>query len=62
MVVAPGDPAALADGVRRLARLPAEARAEMGRRGLAFVGAEYARERLADRYLEILRRVSGRAV
>jgi colanic acid biosynthesis glycosyl transferase WcaI len=61
LVVPPGDPRAMADAIRRVALMDADARAEMGRRGRAFVGAEYARERLADRYLEILRGVHARA-
>lgn len=61
VVVPPGDPRAIAAAVRRLEAMDPAARAEMGRRGRAFVAAEYARERLADRYLEILREVHARA-
>lgn len=52
--VPPGDAAALASTVRRLASDPARL-AEMGRRGRAHVLAHYDRRALASRYLEILR-------
>jgi colanic acid biosynthesis glycosyl transferase WcaI len=61
VVVPPGDAREIAAAVRRLEAMDPAERAEMGRRGRAFVAAEYARERLADRYLEILRGVHARA-
>ncbi|HYE99751.1 MAG TPA: glycosyltransferase family 4 protein [Planctomycetota bacterium] len=52
--VPPGDPAALAAAIRRLAAEPARL-AEMGRRGRAHVLAHYDRRALAARYAGILR-------
>ncbi|MBX3286171.1 MAG: NAD-dependent epimerase/dehydratase family protein [Actinobacteria bacterium] len=48
--VAPGDPAALLDGVARLRALADEERAELGRRGRAFARAELVRSALVGRY------------
>jgi colanic acid biosynthesis glycosyl transferase WcaI len=59
VVVPAEDGPAIADAVLRLRALPDAERAEMGRRGRAYVRAHYAREVLADRYLEILRRVAA---
>jgi glycosyltransferase involved in cell wall biosynthesis len=59
--VAPGDAAALAEAVRRLAGAP-ERLAEMGRRGRAFVLAHYDRAALAGRYLDLLAGVAARVV
>jgi colanic acid biosynthesis glycosyl transferase WcaI len=60
VVAAPGDPRAIADAVLRLRDTPAAERAAMGAAGRAYVSAHFAREALADRYLEILERVGGR--
>lgn len=61
LVVPPGDARAMADGVLRLRALGEERRAEMGRRGRAYVAEGFARDTLADRYLELLQRVSARS-
>jgi colanic acid biosynthesis glycosyl transferase WcaI len=58
VVARPGDPGSLAEAVLRLRAAPAAERAEMGRRGRAYVQAHYARERLAERYLELLLRLA----
>ncbi|MFT7721717.1 MAG: glycosyltransferase family 4 protein [Roseateles sp.] len=55
LTVAPQDPRAVADGLRRLAALPADARAAMGRRGRAFAMAHHAYPVLAARFIEALR-------
>lgn len=53
LVVAPENPAALADAVRELAAHPAR-RASMAAQGRAFVEAHYDRARLAERYRDLL--------
>lgn len=60
VVTAPGDGPAIAEAILGLRAMSAEVRAEMGRRGRAYVGAYYARETLANRYLEILSAVAAR--
>ena len=55
LTVAPEDGAATADGLRRLAALPAAERRAMGERGRAFVLAHHAWPVLAARFLEALR-------
>jgi colanic acid biosynthesis glycosyl transferase WcaI len=57
--VAPGDARAIADAIKSIRSMSAEARAAMGERGRAYVRDNYRREVLADRYLEILRRVAA---
>ncbi len=52
LTVPPGDAAAVAEGLRRLAALPAEARRAMGERGRAFVLANHTYPVLAQRFLE----------
>ena len=54
LTVAPESPAALADGLRRLAALPAEERAAMGERGRRFVLAHHTYPVLAQRFMEAL--------
>ena len=54
LTVAPGDAAAVADGLRRLAALPADERRAMGERGRAFVLANHTYPVLAQRFLEAL--------
>ena len=54
LTVAPEDPAAIADGLRRLAALPADQRRAMGERGRAFVLAEHTYPVLAQRFLQAL--------
>lgn len=55
LAVAPGRPELLSKGIERFAALSVEVRAEMGQKGRSFVAQHYAREVLADRYVEILR-------
>ena len=54
LTVAPEAPAAVADGLRQLAALPAEARRAMGERGRAFVLANHTYPVLAQRFLDAL--------
>lgn len=56
--VAPGDPKAMADAIRRLAADPAAAR-NMGLRGRQYVELHFNREDLADKLLEVLRTTAG---
>jgi glycosyltransferase involved in cell wall biosynthesis len=60
IVRAPGDPAAIADGIRAVRAMDASALAEMGRAGRAYVERHYARGVLAARYLDVLRAAAGR--
>ena len=57
--VAPEDPAAVAEGLRRLAALPPPARRQMGERGHTFVVANHSYEVLARRFLDVV--AQGRA-
>jgi colanic acid biosynthesis glycosyl transferase WcaI len=57
VVAPPGDPRAIADAVLATLRRPAEERARMGAAGREYVSTHYAREALAARYLDILKRV-----
>lgn len=57
--VPPGDGAALAGALARLARLPPEERAAMGARGTHYVSRHFHRGVLAARYLRVLRAVAG---
>lgn len=60
-VVPPGEPEELAAAVRRVMdEDPARLR-EMGCRGRDYVGREYSRTAIADRYLHLLRGVAGAA-
>ncbi len=54
LTVPPEDPQAVAEGIRALARLSAEERAAMGRRGRAFVLAEHTYPVLAQRFIAAL--------
>ena len=54
LTVAPEDPAAVAEGLRRLAALPAAERRAMGERGRAYVLAHHAWPVLARRFVEAL--------
>ena len=56
ITVPPESPAAVADGLRRLAALPAAERAAMGRRGRAFVLAHHTYPVLAQRFLQAMQR------
>lgn len=58
-VTAPGSPEEMAAGLRRLQAMGDADRAAVGRRGREFVVERYDRERLADRYLEILEAVAA---
>jgi glycosyltransferase involved in cell wall biosynthesis len=52
LTVAPEDPDAVADGLRRLSHLSHRERAEMGQRGAAFVQAHHTYPVLARRFLQ----------
>jgi glycosyltransferase involved in cell wall biosynthesis len=52
LTVPPDDPAAVADGLRRLAVLPADQRRAMGERGRAYVLAHHTYPVLAQRFLD----------
>ncbi|MBA4177917.1 MAG: glycosyltransferase WbuB, partial [Leptothrix sp. (in: Bacteria)] len=54
LTVSPGDAAAVAAGLRRLAAVPAEQRRTMGARGRDFVLANHTYPVLARRFLEAL--------
>ncbi|HEX2013215.1 MAG TPA: glycosyltransferase family 4 protein [Roseateles sp.] len=54
LTVAPEDPQAVAEGLRRLAALPAAERAAMGERGRRFVLAQHTYPVLAQRFIEAL--------
>ena len=56
LTVPPQDPAAVAEGLRRLAALGADARRAMGARGRAFVQAHHTYPVLARRFLEAVAR------
>jgi glycosyltransferase involved in cell wall biosynthesis len=56
LTVAPESPAAIADGLRRLAALPSAERRAMGERGRAFVLAEHTYPVLAQRFLQAMQR------
>ncbi len=56
LTVAPDDPAAVADGLRRLAAMPPAMRQAMGARGRAFVLAHHSYPVLAQRFLQAVRR------
>jgi glycosyltransferase involved in cell wall biosynthesis len=60
-VTPPGAAGAMASAIERLARLTPDEREAMGARGRAYVRREFNRATLAQRYLEILERVAGRA-
>lgn len=55
LTVPPEDAAAVAQGLRQLAALPASERQAMGRRGRAFVQAEHSYTVLAQRFVDALR-------
>lgn len=58
-VVEPGDPEAMADGVLRLYRETPAERGRMGASGREYVIQHYDRMKLAETYLEIMRRVAS---
>ena len=72
--VEPGNAAAIAQGILRLRAMTSSERAAMGEKGREYVLANYRRESLADRYLDVLhdvasqrgtrraRRMAGRAL
>jgi glycosyltransferase involved in cell wall biosynthesis len=55
LTVAPVDPAAVADGLRKLAALPADQRRAMGERGRTYVLAHHTYPVLAQRFLDAVR-------
>lgn len=56
-VTPPGDPDALVEAILRASAAPPEDRARLGASGRAYVSMHYARERIADAYLELLQDV-----
>jgi glycosyltransferase involved in cell wall biosynthesis len=56
LTVAPENPQAVADGLRRLAALPAAERLAMGERGRAFVLAHHSYPVLAQRFIAAIQR------
>ncbi len=59
VVAAPSNPAALADAVRRLARMPAERREELGRAGLRAYRLHFRSELQFDRFESLLQEAVG---
>jgi colanic acid biosynthesis glycosyl transferase WcaI len=59
ITVAPGDPRAIADGIKAIRSMSPAERLAMGQRGRSYAQESYRREVLADRYLEILQRVAA---
>ena len=59
LTVPPEDPAAVAEGVRRLLALRPDERAAMGERGRAFVLAQHTYPVLAQRFIDALRSVGA---
>jgi glycosyltransferase involved in cell wall biosynthesis len=57
VAVPPGDPAALAQAIGRLADEP-KVRSEMGNRGRAYIEANFDRVSLADRMVSVLEALS----
>jgi glycosyltransferase involved in cell wall biosynthesis len=57
--VPPGDPRALAAAVMAMRARPADERRAMGRAGRAYAVAHYGRDQLADRYLDLVRRLTA---
>ncbi len=57
LVVAPENPVAIAEGVRKLMELSAEERAAMGRAGRRYVEEHHSIPVLADRYVQVLQEV-----
>ena len=60
VVTRPGNARELADAVVGMFDTSVERRAAMGTAGRAYVGVNYSRVVIADRYLELLHRVAGR--
>ncbi|EHR72941.1 glycosyltransferase [Burkholderiales bacterium JOSHI_001] len=56
LTVAPEDPAAVANGLKHLAALPAEERRAMGQRGRSFVQAHHTYPVLAQRFVDAMQR------
>jgi glycosyltransferase involved in cell wall biosynthesis len=56
LTVPPESPVAVADGLRRLAALPAAERQAMGERGRAFVLARHTYPVLAQRFIDAIER------
>ena len=56
LTVAPGSPAAVADGLIRLSMVPAETRRDMGRLGHEYVLANHTYPVLARRFLAVCER------
>ena len=59
LIVPPEDPGALAEGIERIVRLPAEARMAMGNAGRQYVEKNHNHRLLADRLLDVLHTVSS---
>lgn len=58
-VTPPGDAEGIARGILHVLRMGQGERAEMGRRGRRYVAEHHDRDELANRYLEILRRIAS---
>jgi colanic acid biosynthesis glycosyl transferase WcaI len=61
VVVPPGCAVGIAAAVRRLRSMTVEARDDMGARGRAYVVEHHARDRMAERYLDVLRDAARRS-
>lgn len=59
LVVPPEDPAAIAQGIKALARLSEEARSAMGKRGRAYLEQHLAKDVVVPRYRDLLLRVAA---
>ena len=61
MTIKPEDPAALADAVHQMCKLPATERERMGQAGRVFVEAHHGYPTLAQRFIRAIERHKGTA-